>query len=149
MMAALGLLATLATPALAAPGVPEGAPDLDLPGIPGGYYVWHDEGGWHLRTTDAELVHEYTGQLSSNGQFEDVDLARPENDDSFAVRQGGNAVDFRFRTYTGIDGLNFRLAGGDYLTFRLYRDGHLISTSHIYLGATREHPRTNPFTLRW
>lgn len=33
------------------------------------------------------------------------------------------------------------------VTFRLYRDGHLVSTDHIFIGGGEMNPPGNPFRV--
>ena len=145
-LAALGLAAALAAPALAA------QPDGLHRGDPAGMYIWHRAGvdhGWHLETTDPRNTgaHTYTGTVTTDGKFTDVQLVRPEKDDSATIDGNGN-LDFKFVTYSGIDGVDFRDPGGSKITLTLYLDGSLLPTSQIYLGDASRHPAANPFTLR-
>ena len=144
-LAALSLAATLAVPALAAR--PDGLDRGDASGV----YLWHRAGvyhGFHLETTDPAKTgaHLYTGVISTNGKFEDVQLVHAENDDSATIDGNGN-LDYSFETYSGIDGVDWRVDGGTEMTFTLYEDGQLMSTSTINLGDKDTHPATDPFTL--
>ncbi|HLY66136.1 MAG TPA: hypothetical protein VKU60_11430, partial [Chloroflexota bacterium] len=144
-LAALSLAAALAAPALAA------RPDGLHAGDAAGVYIWHRAGvdhGWHLETTDPRKsgAHTYTGTITTDGKFSDVQLVRAEKDDSATIDGNGN-LNFSFVTYDGIDGVDFRDAGGNELTFTLYLDGSLLSTSQINLGDNSHHPAGNPFTL--
>ncbi len=60
---------------------------------------------------------------------------------------GGHTLLLRFHTYDGIDGVNFRVNGGEHLRFNLHLDGKLIGTDDVYLGADGRHPASNPFTI--
>ncbi|MBV9121589.1 MAG: hypothetical protein JOZ39_12845 [Chloroflexi bacterium] len=145
LLAGLGLAASMAVPALAA------RPDGFHAGDPAGMYVWHRDGvdhGWHLETTDPAKsgAHTYTGIVSTDGKFTDIHLVRAENDDSATVDGNGN-LNFKFVTFSGIDGVDFRDPGGSQITLTLYLDGALLSTNQIYLGDASHHPAANPFTL--
>jgi hypothetical protein len=122
-----------------------GVPPL-APLAPYGYYVWHTGNRVHLRTTDpGDDASIYTGTITTDGTIYDVDMVRDEADD-WAVA-GRHHLEFHFRTWNAVDGVSFDVAGATQVTFRLYRNGHLISTEHIFLGAERRHPPGNPFTL--
>ncbi len=118
-----------------------------------GYYIWFDGDRIHLHTTDrgnGPGPSEYTGMITARNDkhgvdIRDVDLLKAENDDSAVA--AGDKLDFRFRTYNGVDGVAFTVHGATRITFRLYRDGHLVNTDHIYLGAGEVNPPGNPFTL--
>lgn len=151
---ALGLALTMSGTASAqpAPTAPS-APATAAAGEPAvsaastfGYYIWFDGDRVHLRTTDpggdASL---YTGTIVTNSHIRNVDLIQPEDDD-WAVAAGGT-LDFHFRTANAVDGVAFTAADATRLTFHLYRNGRLISTRHIFLGAAGAHPPGNPFTL--
>ena len=145
-LAALSLAGALAAPAMAA------RPDGFHPGDPVGVYIWHRAGvdhGWHLETTDPKGTgsHTYTGTLTTDGKFADVQLVRPEKDDSATIDGSGN-LDYSFVTYDGIDGVDFRDPGGTQITFTLYLDGQLMSATEINLGDNSHHPSVNPFTLK-
>jgi hypothetical protein len=130
-------------PISAAAGQPAMDRDVDF-----GYYIWVDGDRIQLRTTDrgnGPSPSEYTGTVTANGEMRDVNLIRQENDDWAAA--AGNKLDFRFRTFNAIDGVAFTAHNATRITFRLYRDGHLVNTDHIYLGAGQINPPGNPFTL--
>ncbi|MDQ6833073.1 MAG: hypothetical protein M3008_06710 [Chloroflexota bacterium] len=135
-------------PASAAAGQPAMDRDSDF-----GYYIWFDGDRIQLRTTDrgnGPGPSEYTGVITARNDaggvdIGNVDLIKAENDDSAIA--AGNKLDFRFRTYNGIDGVAFTAHDATRITFRLYRDGHLVSSDHIYLGAGEINPPGNPFAL--
>lgn len=94
---------------------------------------------------------EYTGKITAHGDkkdkatISDVHLIREEQDDSAVA--AADKLDFRFKTFNAIDGVAFAAKGAKSVTFSLYRDGHLISTDHIYLGAGQGNPPGNPFRV--
>ncbi len=144
---ALGLAVALPGAVSAAPPPP--APSAVASGAPSvsaastfGYYIWMDGDRVHLRTTDpggAPAL--YTGEIVTNGTVRHVDLIQPEDGD-WAVASGGTLA-YHFTTWNAVDGVSFDAQGATRLTFRLYRNGHLISTEHIFLGAggSEEDPR--------
>src|SRR5438105_7765360 len=135
---ALGVVASLAIlgTALAWPDILNGKPKNLHPGGELGYYVWHNDRGITLETTgpEANVGHVFEGVIETDGSFASIDLIRPEDPDHFAVRAGDQRIRFHFKTYAGIDGLNFALRDGTHLVLRLNVDGQLASTQQISLG---------------
>ncbi len=149
-VAAVGALAGVALiggAALAWSGQVEGKPASFGPGDTDDYYVWHTADGFHLRTTDSSGVYKYTGELHTDGVFTDVQPIRLEKDDRVDVLDGGHTIRYSFVTAEGIDGFDFRIAGGTHLGFLLKRDGTRIDTANIFLGEDGVHPATNPFRI--
>jgi hypothetical protein len=119
-----------------------------------GYYLWYDGDHFQLRTTDrgnGPGPSEYTGTITAHSgtadqaTITDVNLLKHEQDDSAIA--SGNRLDFRFKTYNGIDGVSFAAKDAKSVTFRLYRDGHLVSTDHIFIGGGEMNPPGNPFRV--
>ena len=104
-----------------------------------------------MRTTDrgnGPGPSEYTGVITARGDgatITDVNLIRAEQDDSAIA--SGNRLDFRFKTFNSIDGVSFAAKDARDVTFRLYRDGHLVNTDHIYIGGGEFNPPGNPFRV--
>jgi hypothetical protein len=141
-VAGIGLLGGVA---LAWSGSVQGKPASFHAGATDGYYIWHSDDGWHLRTTDSSGTNEYTGVVRTNGTFYDVRLVRAEHDDHLAVVDEGEAIVFRFRTSEGIDGLDFRIRGGTGVRFNLKENGAEIAPANIFVGEDSVHPATDPF----
>jgi len=119
-----------------------------------GYYIWYDGTHFQLRTTDrgnGPSPSEYTGTITVHGAHHtpgtvtDVHLLKAEADDSAVA--SGDKLDVRFKTYNGIDGVSFTANDAKSVTFSLYRDGHLVSADHIYLGAGQTVAPGNPFRV--
>lgn len=116
--------------------------------LPLGYFVWHDDGGWHLRTHGPDAEHYFTARLHTSGIFDNVDPIKLEPDDQADVLDGGHTLQIKFHTYDGIDGVNYRIDGSDDLWMRAELDGQLISTSNVFLGPNHVNPPTNPFLIQ-
>ncbi len=148
---ALGMmLAAVAAPmtVFAWPGNDEGRPEQMGENAPEGYYIWHNEDGWHLRTHGPGDNHEFTARLHTDGVFADVDPVRLENADSFAIDDAGHTMVITFHTFDRWDGVDFRLRDdADCLRFNLKLEDKEISTSSIYLGAEGHHPAHDPFRV--
>jgi hypothetical protein len=127
------------------PATVQGQPERLHAGGTNGYYVWHDRYGWHLRTTTPQRsAHVLTGRVISSDNIRSVSLVRDENDDRIAI--SGHTLAFRFVTYAGIDGVNFRVGCTNSVTFELREGGALVPAWRIFLGHTGRAPR-NPFTV--
>jgi hypothetical protein len=127
----------------------QGRPESLDGGGANGWYVWHDDTGLHIRTTTpAARDHVFTAVLTTAGVFRDVDKVRLENKDDVQLLDGGHVLIVRFHTYAGIDGADFRIAGGDGLHLRFDEAGNLVPASHIFLGHFSVHPGDNPFSVR-
>jgi hypothetical protein len=147
-IAAVAAFALITGAALAWTGHVQGKPSSFAAGGTDGYYVWHDDDGLHLRTTDSSGVFKYTGVMHTNGTFVDVNPVKLEADDKVEILDGGKTIRFDFVTAEGIDGIDFRVDGGTRVRFGLMRDGSRIDTSNVFLGEDSTHPAHNPFTIR-
>jgi hypothetical protein len=146
-LGAVALLAATVTSAFAWPERVEGANNPE-PGDPVGYYIWHNDGGWHLRTHGPGDDHHLTARLRTDGEFDNVDTVRLESRDDYTVLDGGHVLRLDFHTYNWTDGVNFNVHGGTSLRFDLELDDAQIAVDSIYLGRDGRHPRSNPFILR-
>ena len=146
IVAAVIGLAMIVGGALAWGGRIDGRPASFESGGTDGYYVWHDEGGLHLRTTNSAGVFEYSGTLRTNGTFSDLQLLKAEPDDSVTLQDGGKKVTFRFKTAQGIDG--FDIQASDATRMILKRNGQRLGVANIFLGLKSVHPVRNPFLIR-
>jgi hypothetical protein len=133
---------------------PEGRPaGLDA-GDSGAVYVWHDAGGWHIRTTDQRPVdHHYTGTIRlapAAASFTALRTVRTENDDRVRV-DGSNVLHYDFHTFASVDGVDFRVTcaperRGERLAFHTEFDGHPVA-DRVRIGSGRTSPRTADFSF--
>jgi hypothetical protein len=146
--ATLGLAAfAAAAPAFAWESVIEGRPAALEAGGLNGVYFWHDSGGLNLETTDAQdSGHLYTGTLTTDGAFTNLQRIKLEQDDSATI-VSPTQLDFSFNTFNGVDGISFAIDGGTQVTLSLSLDGHPIGVDSIFEGAYSQHPDANPFTV--
>ncbi|HVC30969.1 MAG TPA: hypothetical protein VND24_07260 [Steroidobacteraceae bacterium] len=146
---ALGVSLILVTAAFAWQDRINGYPQSFEAGGTAGVYFWHGNDGLHLRTTDPENAeHWYYGVISTDGQFNNLKLVKAEQDDhAEIVGPGDNELDFRFHTFSGIDGMDFRIDGGTYQTLTLYRDGAPLPIDSTFLGMFSVHPDSEPFPV--
>ena len=149
LLAAVALLATLVPITEAAPLTDaDGAPNV-TDNSPTGYFIFHDENGFHLRTHGPKAEHDFRAVLHTKGTFENVDPIRLEQADTVDITDGGHRMVLHFHTFDGIDGVNFTVNGGDKLHLKLEMDGKLAPTNQIYLGPQGKHPKQNPFTIKF
>lgn len=126
----------------------QGRPLSLEPGGSPGYYFWHDDEGLNLwTTTPFATEHTFTAVLTSNGHFRDVRHVRFDGQDDTQIVDGGHRLLARLHTYDGIDGVIFRIEGGDHVTLRLFLEGREIDPAFIYVGRFSVHPNGNPFTV--
>lgn len=154
----------------------EGKPDQFRLGATNGYYIWHDNNGFHILTTArGGEEHTYTGTIRTDGDIFHLRGNKLERGDSLKeyntdnrrwfdadskpgrarfqqpgrdVDFGDNAVKFRFNTTGGSDGLDFRIKDAKYVEFDLYIDGRKIGRKHIFIGDDGWHPSAGEFKLR-
>lgn len=126
----------------------EGRPDSFHPGDSRGYFIWHDEHGLHLRTAARLHGHQFSGVLRTDGHFFDVRGTWLEADDSYSLGHEEHRVTFHFDTGSGgVDGIDFRVRGGDKVVFDLYMDGHKVATDEINGGSNNWHPDSHRFEI--
>lgn len=133
----------------------EGRPDHFDAGDSGAAYLWHDAGGWHLRTTDAARgAHHYTGSITASpgASFTALRLVRDERDDHIWLG-AGDVLHYDLTTYRGIDGFDFRVsacAGArehEALRFDMDYNGREQDAARIRLGEDKQHPPAATFSV--
>ncbi|MCC6237144.1 MAG: hypothetical protein IT299_06185 [Dehalococcoidia bacterium] len=124
-------------------------PEAERDGRPVGYYIGRSaDGGIHLRSHGPHARHHFTAVLRTDGTFVDVEGVRLERGDAVRVSDDGHTLRYDVYTFDGLDGVDFRVEGGEVLAFHLELNGRLIDTDRIYLGAADAHPAHNPFRIR-
>jgi hypothetical protein len=129
-------------------GRPEGAINDQSARI----YLWHDEGGWHFRTT-ARTVHTFSGIVRVKdakimscvpvGLKHDKKQADP---DVWQVNEARDELQFKFHTGRLSDGLDLAVKGdAGQIEFDLQIDSK-GNPKEIFIGQVRKHPSKNPFT---
>jgi hypothetical protein len=125
--------------ALAWPSGFEGRPEQLQPGGDAGFYIWHEDDGNHLSATGPGPENHFRAVIHTDGEIEDIDQVRLEDEDSYELLDGGHTLVVRFVTYAGIDNIRWRVRGGEWMHFELFKDGHPIRPLHVYLGADGHH----------
>jgi hypothetical protein len=114
-------------------------------GAPEAFWIWHDAGGWHLRTTTETHLHRFTGRVWANkGEVGNVRSTRLELNDRF--RRSGNFMTFDFQTQGGEDGFDFQIAESNCASFYLQIDGK-PRLDRTYIGASQKNPGGASFRL--
>ena len=123
----------------------QGQPQSFQVGGPAGYYIWHNEQGWHLRTTTPSTEgHSFTGTIRSSAPIHVVREFRGERNDYVVVHD--NVLSFRFDTHSQVDGVDFTVGCTEGLRFDLYGEGHQWPAARIWLGYRGNAP-SNPFSV--
>jgi hypothetical protein len=136
-MLALAGCATARPPPEIAPGRP-----LFAPGAPEAYWIWHDQGGWHLRTTTAGMPHRFHGLVVPlRGTIVDVRPTRLEWQDR--IRMGPRGIEFDFVTQGGEDGFDWHVSSGCN-RFETFVDG-AARPGLVHLGGVGNRPHHVPF----
>jgi hypothetical protein len=129
--------ATAHPPPRIAPGQPYFGP-----GAPEAYWLWHDEGGWHLRTTTAGRPHRFHGTVTPlGGQIIDLRPSHPRERERISMSPNG--ISFDLLTQGGENGFDWHVSSGCN-RFEIFVDG-APRPGLVHLGGASEHPRHIPF----
>ena len=143
---ALLLVTACAGSSQSASGLPRIAPGhASFEGKPGGYYIWADSDGWHLRTSGGSQMLDLQGVISAiDGKIEDL---RPlaSNDRSSSVVLTEQGIVFSLPTQQQSEGFDWKVTSGCN-RFDLQARGQRTA-SVIRLGAAAEAPMQVPFDL--
>ena len=129
------------------PSQVNGQPSLLKAGAALGYYLWHDNNGWHLEVTHSSHNHVvFSGWVSTNGTltFQRVD---DERNDVTRIGPGRHEVSFAFNNYGYLDGIHFETHGAQELTFHLYINGAPAGPARVFIGRADRHPEHVPFQI--
>jgi hypothetical protein len=114
---------------------------------PYGAFLFHNDNGWHFRTHGTAQGTSFTAHLVTNGVMHDIVAVRDEKDDHIQLDGAGHALELSFATFTGVDGVDFRMDDAAYLRVRISANDQLMPVENIFLGDDGRHPSTNPFAL--
>lgn len=113
-----------------------------------GVFVWHDRGQeLHIRAVNSGRQHVYSGIIQTDGRFFAVKEKQLENGDYVSIDRDSKTIRFRFSTAGGVDGIDFKVLGGETVDFDLYKDGKEMPRKEIFLGKRGWHPWHNNFYL--
>jgi hypothetical protein len=146
--AALVLLATTASSALAWPDRLDGRPEQFEVGGDSAYYIWtNGDDDFHLATTGPGPHRGFVAVVSTDGEITDVDQVRLEEGDSFELLDGGQKLVVHFETFGNVDTIRWMIHGGSHARFDLRVDGHPIRPMNVYLGHEGYHPQAPVFQV--
>lgn len=141
---ALACATTTSTAPSGPPTISGGRPNVE--GKSGGYWVWADADGWHLRTTSAGPMLDFSGVISplKGGKIEELRPARANSRyDKLAVTEKG--IEFRLPTQADVEGFDWKVTSGCN-RFELLANG-LATPGVIRLGGMGDAPSQIPFDL--
>ena len=116
------------------------------------YYIHRHYAGWHVGWNGAGTDHQFTGSISTDGRFDNVQPFELEQyPDVLEVSESGTTIEFDTWTRAGEDGCDFVIRGGAWVAFDLYIDGvHVPERVYVYegsIGIGREVADTLPLVL--
>lgn len=109
-----------------APGIALGRPPGLRQDAPEGVWIWHDDDGWHLRTTSPKRPHHFQGVIWS--------------------MVGDDRMVFDFHTHGREDGLDWKTSGAACVWFNITIDGEGTRDA-VRIGARSVSPERHMFQL--
>jgi len=142
----LGLGLAWSTAAFALPNEHfQGRPDFSV-GDNLGAFVWHDDGGQHVRfTTKGKVPHHFTGKVCGV-KVTSLTPHELEDKDSAVIGPEEHCVIFDLHVDGAADGFDFRVEG-DVVNYEFHQDGKLMPAGLIRIGAHNHHPADGTFIL--
>lgn len=118
------------------------------------YWIWHDDNGWHLRTTtpSGKQKHRFHGSIRlDNGMITRAQIPKDEilssASDRLFINKQQNAIVFDFVTVGGMDGISFKVnRPAQQLLFDLRIDGQALP-QRIVIGRGHDRPVAAQFAL--
>jgi hypothetical protein len=145
---ALTLVGVTAGSAFAWPDRLDGRPEQFEVGGDSAYYIWTDgENDFHLATTGPGPHRSFVAVARTDGEITDVDQVKLEEGDRFDLTDGGQRLVIHFETFGNVDTIQWKIRGGDHVTFDLNVDGHPIRPVNVYLGHDGDHPPAPHFRI--
>ncbi len=118
-----------------------GRPTYDTGAVPG-FWIWHDDAGWHLRTTTSGDLHRFRLIIEPvEGAFTRAQPTRPELAER--MRSGPHRIELDLRTRAFDEGLDWDVTSGCN-RFWLELNGE-AKTGRVYLGPNGHPPASIPF----
>ncbi len=126
----------------------QGTPHLKA-GDRAGDYLWHNKYGFHLGVTHA-TNHDrrvFSGEITASAPMR-IDPVKLEKGDIAKLSANHRTLVFVFSNYGYLDGVNFHTDCASTLTVKnLHVGSSKLDRDHVYLGATKAHPKSVPFTV--
>jgi len=112
-----------------------------------GFYLWHNDEGWHLEVTHPTHDHAvFSGWLSTNGSIE-YQRVDDERSDFVKEGRGQHVLSFAFNNYGFLDGAHFGTRCADRIEFHLFVNGRPAAVEQVVVGHESVHPKAMPFTI--
>jgi 4-amino-4-deoxy-L-arabinose transferase-like glycosyltransferase len=117
------------------------------------YYIHRHYSGWHVGWNGGGADHQFTGSISTDGRFEEVQPFELEQyPDVLEVSESDTVIEFDTWTRVGEDGCDFVIEGATFVTFDLLIDGGSYPDRvYVYkgsIGIQREVAPTLPLTMQ-
>jgi hypothetical protein len=144
---ALGAFAPAAAAQDIAWSATSGTPSIPVNKI-AGFFIWHVKTEVYITTANKVKKGDlFTGNITvTGGTISGLTGTQLEKND-YLHQTGSNSVTFNFHTYTGHDGLHFKLTGGTTLAFTATENG-FSAASIIYYGSKKTaYKGSNPATF--
>lgn len=122
---------------------PFGQPVVQVRSHPS-YYVWVDQGGWHVRWATG-FPQLFSGFVASDGEIRNLRRAGGGSV-SWLSRSGPQRAVFATVAFSSIDGFDFETTGWN-VTFSLLTNASAARRDWIFIGRNLFHPPGIPFTL--
>ena len=141
--ALLGILLLAGVPVWAQGVVnPIGQPNVVVRSQPA-YYIWADQGGWHVRWT-TPFPGVFSGMITSDGEVRDLRRAAGGTP-GWLSRFGNQRIIFGTATAGGSEGFDFQTTGTS-VTFSLLVNAFRVQPSQVFVGRASLNPPGMPFT---
>jgi hypothetical protein len=112
-----------------------------------GFYLWHNDEGWHLEVTHPTHDHVvFSGWISTNGTI-DSQRVDDEHNDIVKLGPAEHRLGFAFNNYGYLDGVHFATHCADRLEFHLFINGRPAGVEQVYVGHDSVHPKAMPFII--
>ncbi len=125
----------------------EGQPTQLRQGALVSYWVWHDDDGYHVRTTTAHDRRIFSGHIEISRGDAWVKSYQLRADD--VVRLTGNRIEFRLVNQKNLSGFDLRLDWSGEATLYLEIDGQRVKSilDKIFVGRENSHLTSDPIPL--
>jgi hypothetical protein len=127
----------------------DGRPAAFRSGESTGYFLWQDKDGLHIRAASNGTQHSFSGNIRTDGEFRDVFSQTGGTGDYCRVSDDREKIAFWFTAAGNQAGIDLRVRGGTYITFKLSMDGEDAAAANIFVGKDGWHPDGNKFTLQY
>jgi hypothetical protein len=112
-----------------------------------GYFLWRDQGGWHLRWVTKGQRHDFAGTIASDGPFVTCEGTDQGSSDA-VVLASAEVIRFDSRSSGGVKGLDFAVDHrATKISFNLQMDGQPVPADLVRLGFRGVRPEGVPFRV--